>query len=278
VMVIVAPPFDAVPPVSPLAPKFTIDPAMKPVPVSVKVTGWPATPLVGLIEVSVGTGFGWLAIVNTKFVVVPPPGAGFVTVTFADPTVEMSDERIEAVSFVELTNVVAFAVPLKFTIEPDMKFVPLTVSVKPAPPAVTPFGLSDVIVGAGLLIANGEFPDVPPPGAGLATVTLTAPAVRISPAVIAAVIWVALTNVVALGFPLKLTTELEMKFVPFTVNVKGAPPTIALAGERDVIAGNGLFTVNDEFPDVPPPGAGFVTATLNDPAAVMSVARIAAVT
>jgi hypothetical protein len=278
VMVIVAPPFDAVPPVSPLEPKFTIEPAMKPVPVSVSVTGWPATPLVGLIEVSVGTGFGWLAIVKTKFVVVPPPGAGFVTVTFADPTAEMSDERIEAVSFVALTNVVAFAVPLKFTTELVRKLVPLTVRVKPAPPAVTPFGLSDEIVGAGLFIANGEFPEVPPPGAGLVTVTLTDSAVRISAAVSAAVIWVALTNVVVLGFPLKLTTEPERKFVPFTVNVKAAPPTIAPAGDRDVIAGNGLFTVNDEFPDVPPPGAGFVTATLKVPATVMSVAKIAAVT
>ena len=38
VMVIVVPPFEAVPPVSPLLPKFTIDPAMKPVPVSVMFT------------------------------------------------------------------------------------------------------------------------------------------------------------------------------------------------------------------------------------------------
>jgi hypothetical protein len=278
VMVIVVPPFDAVPPVSPLPPKFTIDPAMKPVPVKVMFTDWPATPLVGLMEVSVGAGFGWLAMVNTKFVVVPPPGAGFVTVTFTPPTAEMSEESIEAVSFVALTNVVVLAAPLKFTTEVGTKLVPLTVSVKPAPPAVAPFGLSEVMVGAGLFIANGEFPDVPPPGGGFVTVTLIEPAVTRSPAVIAAVTCVALTNVVVLGFPLKFTTEPEINFVPFTVNVNPAPPTIALAGERVVIVGNGLFTANGEFPDVPPPGAGFVTVTLKDPAVAMSATVIAAVT
>lgn len=277
VMVIVVPPFDAVPPVSPLPPKFTIDPAMKPVPVKVMFTDWLATPLVGLMEVSVGAGFGWLAMVNTKFVVVPPPGAGFVTVTFTPPTAEMSEESIEAVSFVALTNVVVLAAPLKFTTEVGTKLVPLTVSVKPAPPAVAPFGLSEVMVGAGLFIANGEFPDVPPPGGGFVTVTLIEPAVTRSPAVIAAVTCVALTNVVVLGFPLKFTTEPEINFVPFTVNVNPAPPTIALAGERVVIVGNGLFTANGEFPDVPPPGAGLVTVTLKDPAAAISAGVIAAV-
>jgi hypothetical protein len=98
VMVRVAPPFDAVPPVFPLEPKFTMDPAMKFVPVSVRFTGWPATPLVGLMDASVGTGFGALAIVNTKFDDVPPPGAALVTVTFADPTEAISDCRIVASS------------------------------------------------------------------------------------------------------------------------------------------------------------------------------------
>ena len=55
-------------------------------------------------------------------------------------------------------------------------------------------------------------------------------------------------------------------------------PPIALVGESVVIVGTGLFTVNGEFPDVPPPGAGFVTVTLKVPAAAMSAAAIAAVT
>jgi hypothetical protein len=217
-------------------------------------------------------------MVNTKFVVVPPPGAGFVTVTLAGPTVVMSLDRIAAVICVELTNVVVFAFPLNFTAEVGTKPVPLTVSVKPAPPAVAPFGLSEVIAGAGLLTVNDELPDMPPPGIGFATDTLKVPAVAISPVVIAAVTCVVLTNVVVLAFPLKLTTAPETKFVPFTVNVNAAPPTTALLGERDVMAGTGLFTANEEFPDAPPPGTGFATDTLKAPAVAMSPAVIAAVT
>jgi len=39
------------------------------------------------------------------------------------------------------------------------------------------------------------------------------------------------------------TTALESKFEPFTVNVKAAPPGIAIDGERLVMAGGG-GTVN----------------------------------
>jgi len=113
---------------------------------------------------------------------------------------------------------------------------------------------------------------VPPPGAGFVTVTLNVPAVAISVAVIAAFTCVALTNVVVLAVPLKFTTEDEFKFVPFTVRVKAVPPFVALVGERDVIAGTGLFTVKEELMEVPPPGAGFKTVTLSVPAVAMSVA------
>jgi len=40
----------------------------------------------------------------------------------------------------------------------------------------------------------------------------------------AAVICAALTNVVVLAAPLKLTTEEVLKFVPFTVSVNADPP------------------------------------------------------
>ena len=162
--------------------------------------------------------------------------------------------------------------PLNVTDAPDNKLVPFTVSVKAAPPTIVLVGESVVIVGTGLFTANGEFPDVPPPGAGFVTVTLNVPAAAMSAAVIAAVICVALTNVVAFAAPLKFTTEDALKFVPFTVRVNAAPPLVALVGESVVIVGTGLFTANGEFPDVPPPGAGFVTDTLKIPAAAMSVA------
>ena len=63
----------------------------------------------------------------------------------------------------------------------------------------------------------------------MVTVTVAAPAVETSLAGIAAVICVALTNVVVSAFEAleptaKLTTELDTKPVPFTVSVNAAPP------------------------------------------------------
>jgi xanthosine utilization system XapX-like protein len=272
VIVSVFPPFETVPPVSPNAPKFTIDPVMKFVPVSVKFTGCPRIPFVGEIEVSVGTGLGALEIVNAKLAVVPPPGAAFVTVTFAVPTEAISLAKIAAVNCVVLTNVVVRAFPLNFTCDPLTYPVPFTVKVNAAPPTVAPLGLSDVIVGTGLFTVNVDPADVPPPGAGFVTVTEGMPATAMSAAVIAAVICVELTKVVVLAAPLKFTAEVGKKFVPFTVNVKAAPPAVALDGDSDVIVAVGLFIVNVWFPDVPPPGAGLKTDTFTVPPVAISVA------
>ena len=65
----------------------------------------------------------------------PPPGAGFVTVTLTVPAVDTSVAAIAAVTCVALTNVVGSAFVPKFTTEVATKFVPLTVNVKPVPPA-----------------------------------------------------------------------------------------------------------------------------------------------
>jgi hypothetical protein len=255
--------------------KFTTEVETKFVPftVSVKATP-PFTALAGESEVMVGAG---LFTTNGELADVPPPGAGFVTVTLNVPAVAMSATVIDAVTFVALTKVVVLAAPLKFTTEVATKLVPFTVRVKAAPPADALVGDSEVIVGTGLLTANGELADVPPPGAGFVTVTLNDPAVAISVPVIAAVICEALTKVVAAAVPLKFTTDDELKFEPFTVRVNAVPPAKALVGDSEVIAGNGLFTVNGELADVPPPGAGFVTVTLNVPAVAMSPTVIAAV-
>src|SRR5579863_6848785 len=50
----------------------------------------------------------------------------------------------------ELMNVVTATVPPKLTTEAATKFVPLTVSVKAVPPAVTVFGDTEVTAGMGL--------------------------------------------------------------------------------------------------------------------------------
>ena len=73
-------------------------------------------------------------MVNGEAVEVPPPGAGFVTVTFMLPTTATSLAGIAADSLVALTNVVASGLPLKLTTDFASKFVPLTVSVKETPP------------------------------------------------------------------------------------------------------------------------------------------------
>jgi len=112
------------------------------------------------------------------------------TVTLAVPAVAMSAARIEAVTCVEETYVVVRFVPFHLTTELEMKLLPLTVSIKPAPPAVAELGLRLVVVGTGLsgtLIVKVWELEVPPPGVGLKTVTLAVPAVAMSAARIAAV-------------------------------------------------------------------------------------------
>ena len=166
-----------------------------------------------------------------------------VTVTFTVPAVTMSEADIAAVTCELLTNVVALPAPLKFTVAPDTNPTPFTVSVNAAEPAAALEGEIELSVGTGLLIANDTAFDVPL-GAGFVTVTVAVPAVAISAAVIAAVSWVALTNVVVLAAPLNFTTDVDTKPVPFTVRVKAAPPAVALVGEREVSVGAGLLMVN----------------------------------
>jgi hypothetical protein len=83
---------------------------------------------------------------------VPPPGAGFTTVTDAVPPVATSAAGTIAVSCVDETNVVVSPDPFQLTTELETKLVPVTVNVKPALPAVTQFGLIEVVVGSWLLM------------------------------------------------------------------------------------------------------------------------------
>src|SRR5436305_495547 len=85
--------------------------------------------------------------------------------------------------------------------------------------------------------------EVPPPGAGLKTVTGNVPPASRSLAAIAARSRVALTNVVVLALLLKRTTESETKPEPFTVSVSAAPPAVLDAGEILVVTGTGLEMV-----------------------------------
>ena len=78
---------------------------------------------------------------------------------------------------------------------------------------------------------------------------------------------------------MKFTTELEVKFVPFTVNENCASPTNLEVGLMLAVVGAGLLTAKFCTPEVPPPGAGLVTVIAAlEVADVRSDARIVAVT
>jgi len=94
---------------------------------------------------------GVLAIESVTAVDVAP-AQGFATVIDAVPAVAIRDAGTAAVSWVEETNVVVSAVPFQFTVEVETKLVPFTVNVNCGPPGVTQVGLSELIVGAALIV------------------------------------------------------------------------------------------------------------------------------
>lgn len=136
----------------------------------------------------------------------------------------------------------ALAVPLMFTVEVEIKFVPFTVSVNAPEPATTVVGATVVTVGTGFVPVTVKVTelDVPPPGAGLVTVTAGVPAAVTSEARIAAVSCVAFTNEVTRAVPLKFTVDPLMKFVPFTVSVNAPDPATTLVGDKVVTVGTGF--------------------------------------
>src|SRR3970040_1735616 len=99
----------------------------------------------------------------------------------------MSLAGMAAVSCVLLRKVVVRSAPFQRTTEEEIKPLPLTVRVKPASPAVALEGNKEVKLGPGLLMVRTGAFEVPPPGAGLNTVTCAVPAVARSLAGMAAV-------------------------------------------------------------------------------------------
>ena len=208
---------------------------------------------------------------------VPPPGAGFTTVTIAEPLLAMSVAGMAAVNCVALPKVVVRALPFHRTVEPFTKPLPFTIKVNAAPPVVAEFGFNVVMPGVGLLMVKVAAAEVPPPGAGLFTVTLAVPAVAMSLAGMAAVNCVALPKVVVRGLPFHCTVEPFTKPLPLTVNVNAVPPAVTAFGLKVVIVGAGLLIVNVRLFEVPPPGAGLTTVTVAVPAATRSLDGIVAV-
>src|SRR6476661_5185452 len=85
---------------------------------------------------------------------VPPPGEGLNTDTAAVPTTARSAAPIAAWSCVELTGVVGRSAPFQRTIEDVTKLLPLTVSVKAAPPTKAIAGEIVVTTGTGLSVGS----------------------------------------------------------------------------------------------------------------------------
>jgi antibiotic biosynthesis monooxygenase (ABM) superfamily enzyme len=179
-------------------------------------------------------------MVNVCAFEVPPPGVGFTTVTCAVPLVATSAAGTTAVSCVEETKVVVRAEPFQFTFDVEMKFVPFTVRVNWALPAVVELGLIEVVVGAGLSIVNVCAFDVPPgpePLGGFTTVTCAVPLVATSAAGTTAVSCVEETKVVVRAEPFQFTFDVEMKPVPFTVRVNWALPAVVELGLIPLVVG-----------------------------------------
>src|SRR5205085_1871165 len=72
------------------------------------------------------------------------------------------------------------------------------------------------------------------------------------------------TNVVDIGVPSTVTTDVLRKLAPFSVNVTGTPATPD-AGAKPVTAGTGLRMLKVNVV-LPPPGGGFVMTPVNVPA------------
>ena len=198
--------------VAAVPPKLTAVAPVKFVPVI--VTAVPTAPLAGERFVIVGADIN----VNELVEVAVPPGV----VTKIVPVDPLATTAVILVALTT-TNDVA-AVPPKLTAVAPVKFVPVIVTVAPAPAVV---GVKDVIAGACINV-NVPLEVAVPPG----VVTEIVPVV---PVATTTVILVALTttNDVA-AVPPKLTAVAPVKFVPVIVTVAPAP---AVVGVKDVIVG-----------------------------------------
>lgn len=180
---------------------------------------------------------------NDTLAETPPPGVGLVTVTVAVPPLAMSAASIVACTLVLETNVVGRAPPFHRAVDEVTKFVPVIVSVKDGLPSSSTLGLSEVIVGTGLLIVKVKALDVPPPGLGLETLIFAVPPVTMSAALMSASRLVLETNVVVRELPFHRTVDEGIKLAPATASVKEAVPALTELGLRvpDAREGTGLL-------------------------------------
>jgi hypothetical protein len=99
---------------------------------------------------------------------------------------------------------------------------------------------------------KARLPELPPPGAGLATDTFATAAIDRSDAAIEMATCVALTNVVLRALPFHFATEFATNPVPVIVSVNPALATGAESWDSEVAVGAG-FPVAGLPSDAPPP-------------------------
>ncbi len=204
-----------------------------------------------------------MAVAMVKVMLADSPAFVF-TVTFTVPTVVSRSAVTVALISVELSTVVASALPFQLTTALESKLVPVTRRVKVALPGEAVTCDSEEMVGApNALMVKCCAAEVPPSSV---TVTLAVPELATRSAVTAAVNFVELPKVVPSAVPFQFTTAPETKPVPSTSRVKAPLPAFTEDGLRPVMETAGAVTVKVEFGDVP---ADSLTVTLAVPAVAM---------
>ncbi len=200
-------------------------------------------------RVTVMGSTGAVTVKSTPLLATPP------TVTVTSPVVAPAGTAVTIDDALQLVIDVA-VVPLNCAmLVPCVapKFDPVIVTEVPTGPDVE----ESCVMAGGLLIVNIKTLDVPPPGAGLTTVTEALPGLATSSAVMAAASCVLLTKVVTRFEPFHCTCDVDTNPLPFTVRLKAAEPATALDGLNGLlaeIAGVGFVNVDDpEFPQAASP-------------------------
>lgn len=153
----------------------------KPLPLTLMavVVVLPATRLGGVTPLI--TGLGFTTFSTTEFDMPPPGGVtfcagGFKTAICSSPPAVTSEDWSVTVSCVLETNLVGRFAPFTVATDSLAKFVPTIVTFAPPAPAWTELGVIVEICGTGsavgFTVKVTEF-EVPPPGAGVKTVTVT---------------------------------------------------------------------------------------------------------
>jgi hypothetical protein len=209
----------------------------------------PATTLVGLNEVTVGTG---LFTVMRLALDVPPPGDGFTTVTASVPPAARSAEVSVADICVVLWKVVARPPPFTCTVVAGTKLAPVKVKVADPAPAKTLEGVTCASVGLRLLTTTSTAGPVE------ATDPLVATMDRVVPlaswlAGTTAVTSVLLMNVVASAVPPTWMTVEVVNPVPDTVRVVAELPAAMDAGVTDAVVNAAGCCESPAAPEPPQP-------------------------